>query len=49
MKKNPNPLNSWTVKDILHSYTTCRDYLKERLFEIKIHWLGNKLSNSLNK
>ena len=43
------PLKSRTVKDVLYAYTISHDYLKERGFNPKMHWLDNKASNSLNK
>ena len=44
-----DPLKRILGKDILHAYTTYHDYLKERLFQHKIHWLDNESSNALNK
>ena len=44
-----DPLKSRTGKGILHSYTICHDYLKERVFKPKMHWLYNEASNSLKQ
>ena len=42
-------LNSRTGYYILHTYTAFNYYLKESLFEPKIHWLYNKACNYLKK
>ena len=43
------PLKIRTGKNILLEYTTCNNYLKERGFNPKIHWLDNKASSALDK
>ena len=43
------PLKRITRKYILHAFTTCQEYLKDRGFNPKIHWLDNEASNELKQ
>ena len=42
-------LKGRTVKEIIHTYTTCHEHLKEKVSKPKIHWLYNEESNTLKK
>ena len=43
------PLKNRTRKETIQEYTTCHDYLKEKGFKPKIHWLDNEASNAPKK